>query len=97
MTVEEIREYVESALRAQFEGFVAESFEMMASEGGDGRFHGKVFGTSYSGLIKGGPLYLAVGQAENGVQIVRFGNTESLTPTQADLDLALRKELGIGA
>ena len=40
-------------------------------------------------------LFLVVGKTEKKIQIVKFGNTETLTPSQSDLDLVLLKELGI--
>ena len=96
MTTEEIQHYVDAAIRSRFEGFTAESMEMMTSEGGDGRFFGKVFAMRYLGLSENPEIYLAIGQTEREVQIVKFGNSECLTPQEGDLDFLLQKELGIG-
>lgn len=97
MTTQEIQQYMESAISTACEDYTSESFEMMTSEGGDGRFFGKVVATRYAGLGAGQDCFLAIGQTEKGGQIVKFGNTELLAPTEADLDMALRKELGLGA
>ena len=56
---------------------------------------GKVYATRYSGLPVRGDIFLAIGQSEHGVQIVKLGRAESLTPANADLDWMLEKELGI--
>ncbi|MGJ8725476.1 MAG: hypothetical protein ACSHYB_13035 [Roseibacillus sp.] len=95
MTTQEIQEYIEAAMSSKFDGYTTESAEMMTSEGGDGRFFGKVFATRYAGLPKGQMLFLVVGETEKKIQIVKFGNTESLTPSETDLDLLLLKELGV--
>lgn len=95
MTTEEIQQYIESAISSNFQNYVTESGEMMTSEGGDGRFFGKVYATRYSGLPDDRMLFLVVGETEKKIQIIKFGNSESLTPSTTDLDLLLLKELGI--
>ncbi|MEP4079797.1 hypothetical protein [Haloferula sp.] len=95
MTTEEIQHYINEAVRKKFEGFKAESMEMMTSEGGDGRFLGKVYAMRYLGISENPEIYLAVGSTDRGVQIVKFGNSECLTPQEGDLDFLLQKELGI--
>lgn len=95
MTTQEIQAHIEDAISAKFDGYTTQSAEMMTSEGGDGRFFGKVFATRYSGLAGGRELFLVVGETEKKIQIVKFGNTESLTPSATDLDLILLKELGL--
>lgn len=86
---------MEAAIAAQFEGYTTQAGEMMTSEGGDGRFFGKVDAVRYSGLPQMGELFLVVGETEKKVQIIKFGNTECLAPSQTDLDLVLQKELGL--
>ena len=95
MTPEEIQQYIDSAISSNFDGYTSDSEEMMTSEGGDGRFFGKVFATRYSNLPDDQQLFLVVGETEKKVQIIKFGNTESLAPAETDLDLILLKELGI--
>lgn len=95
MTTEEIQEYINSAIGAGFKGFTSESGEMMTSEGGDGRFLGKVIATRYSGLADGRDLFLAIGATDKKGQIVKLGRSECLSPGKSDLNLLLRKELGI--
>ena len=95
MTTEEIQQYIETAISSQFDGYMTQSGEMMTSEGGDGRFFGKVFAVRYEGIPENPNLFLVVGKTEKKIQIVKFGNTETLTPSQSDLDLVLLKELGI--
>ena len=95
MTNEDIQKYIEKAIGSHFDGITSESGEMMTSEGGDGRFLGKVYATRYSGLPEGKDVFLVVGQSEKKVQVVKFGKTESLTPSKVDLDLMLLKELRI--
>ena len=95
MTTQEIQQYFDAAIASHFEGYTTQSMEMMTSEGGDGRFFGKVFAVRYSGLPKVSEIYLAIGQTEKGVQIVKFGMAETLTPTAGELDFLLRKEVGI--
>lgn len=95
MTTQEIQEYINAAICAKFEEITTESGEMMTSEGGDGRFLGKVIATRYAGLPGGRDLFLAIGETEKKVQIVKLGKSECLSPGKADLDLLLRKELGI--
>ncbi len=97
MTTPEIQEYVENAIRSNFENHTSESGEMMTSEGGDGRFLGKVVATRYGGISGGRDIYLAIGQTEKGTQIIKLGDSECLKPGRTELDLLLRKELGIVA
>jgi hypothetical protein len=94
MTTHEIQQYIDSAISGTFQSFTSESGEMMTSEGGDGRFMGKVVATRYAGLPQG-DIFLAIGKSEKEVQVVKLGRSECLTPSQTDLDLLLRKELGI--
>ena len=91
----EIQQYIDTAINANFDNFTSESDEMMTSDGGDGRFLGKVFATRYSGLPTGNYIFLAIGETEKKVQIVKFGNVECLKPGTSDLDVLLEKELGI--
>lgn len=95
MTTQEIQEHIHQAVRSNFDGFTADSMEMMTSEGGDGRFFGKVVATRYLGLPEAPEIYLAIGTTEKGVQIVKFGNSECLGPKPSDLDFLLMKELGV--
>ncbi len=95
MTTEEIQGYINDAIRSNFEGFTAESMEMMTSEGGDGRFLGKVSAIRYLGLAPAPEIYLAIGTTERGVQIVKFGNSECLQPQVGELDFLLKKEVGV--
>lgn len=95
MTTQEIQDYINNAVRSKFEGYSAESMEMMTSEGGDGRFHGKVFAIRYLDLPEAPEIYLAIGTTDKGAQIVRFGMSESVSPTTGELDFLLQKELGI--
>ena len=95
MTDEEIRDYIDTAINEHFKGYSSESGEMMTSEGGDGRFFGKVFATRYSGLPPSPFVFLAIGKSEKGAQIMKFGRSECIAPTQHDLDMILQKELGI--
>jgi hypothetical protein len=69
----------------------------MTSEGGDGRFLGRVIATRYGGLPEERDLFLAIGKTDKKVQIVKLGKSECLSPGKSDLDLLLRKELGIGS
>jgi len=96
MTTEEIQQYIDSAILSNFDGCTSQSGEMMTDEGGDGRFFGKVIATMYSGLPAGKVIYLAIGQTEKQTQIVKFGDSECLKPGKTELNLLLRKELGIG-
>lgn len=96
MTTGEIQYYIHDAIGSNFEGFVADSMEMMTSEGGDGRFFGKVEAVRYRGLPGAPEVYLAIGTTDQGVQIVKFGMSECLTPTKDELDFLLMKELEIG-
>ncbi|WP_193213645.1 hypothetical protein [Luteolibacter marinus] len=95
MTTEEIQSYINEAIRGNFEGFTADGMEMMTSEGGDGRFLGKVTAIRYRGLPAAADVYLAIGTTEKGVQIVKFGMSECLAPTETELGFLLRKELGL--
>ena len=97
MTTEEIQEYINLAIEAGFEGVKLESGEVMTSEGGDGRFLGKVIATRYGGLPEERDFFLAIGKTDKKVQIVKLGKSECLSPGKSDLDLLLRKELGIGS
>ena len=95
MTTEEIQQYINGVLEKHFQGLSSQSGEMMTSEGGDGRFFGKVIATLYSGFPKGEELYLAIGETEKKTQIIKFGMSESLQPGEHELDMILFKELGI--
>ena len=72
MTTQEIQQYIDAAIGANFEEFTSESGEMMTSEGGDGRFMGKVIATRYGGLPVGRDLFLAIGETDLKVQIVSW-------------------------
>ncbi|QTN33629.1 hypothetical protein HZ994_15365 [Akkermansiaceae bacterium] len=95
MTTQEIQQYIDSAIRSRFDGFTSESGEIMTDEGGDGRFFGKVAATMYAGLPNGKITYLAIGETEKRTQIIKLGDSECLKPGKTELDLLLRKELGI--
>ncbi len=95
MTTEEIQDYIHTAISANFEDFTSESGEVMTSAEGDGRFMGKVFATRYSGLPTEGDIFLAIGESEKKVQVVKLGRSECLEPLQNDLDMILEKETGI--
>ena len=95
MTTTEIQEHIDAAIRSNFEGYTMESGEMMTDEGGDGHFFGKVIATRYSGLRAGQDIYLAIGETEKKTQIIKFGDSECLRPGKPELDLLLRKELGL--
>ena len=95
MTTQEIQQYIDTAIGANFEGFTSESGEMMTSEGGDGRFMGEVIATRYGGLPVGRDLFLAIGETDLEVQIVKLGRSECLSPGEGDLAALLLKELGI--
>ncbi|MBK1830963.1 hypothetical protein JIN77_09525 [Verrucomicrobiaceae bacterium R5-34] len=95
MTTQEIQQYVDAAITANFENFTSESDEMMTSEGGDGRFLGKVYATRYAGLPVASYIFLAIGETDKKVQIVKLGNVECLQPGESDLDMLLEKELGV--
>lgn len=95
MTSQEIQEYVDAAIRANFDGYTAESGEMMTDAGGDGRFFGRVLATRYSGLPSGNDIYLAIGLTEKRTKIVKLGDLECLKPSKDELDLMLLQELGI--
>ena len=95
MTTQEIQQYIDAAIRSHFEDYTSESGEMMTSEGGDGRFLGKVIATRYAGLPGGKDVYLAIGETAKQTQIIKFGDSECLKPSETELDLLLQKELGI--
>ncbi len=95
MTTEEIQQYINTAISANFQGFTSETGEMMTSEGGDGRFLGQVTATMYRGLPNTGDLFLVIGETPKKLQIIKFGDSECLKPGETELDLLLRKELGI--
>lgn len=95
MTTQEIQEYIDAAIRSNFDGYTSESGEMMTSAGGDGRFMGKVIATMYSGLPGGEDIYLAIGQTRKQTQIIKFGDLECLKPSETELDLLLLKVLEI--
>ncbi|WP_411827633.1 hypothetical protein [Luteolibacter sp. AS25] len=95
MTAPEIQQYIETAISANFSGYTTEAGEMMTSEGGDGRFFGKVEATMYSGLPGGKDVFLAIGKTSKQLQIIKLGDSESVKPSEAELDLLLLKELGI--
>ena len=95
MTTEEIQQYIHQVLEAKFTGLSMQSGEMMTSEGGDGRFFGKVIAYLYSGFPGGEELYLAIGETEKKTQIIKFGMSECLQPSEHELDMILLKELGI--
>ena len=95
MTTQEIQDYIEAAVASKFDGYTTDSLEMMTSEEGDGRFFGNVVATRYGGLPPAPEIYLAIGTTDKGVQIVKFGMSETLTPEPTELDFLLLKELGI--
>jgi hypothetical protein len=95
MTTQEIQQYIDAAIRSNFEDYTSESGEMMTSAGGDGRFVGKVIATRYAGLPAGKDIYLAIGQTEKQTQIIKLGDLECLKPSETELDLMLLKELGV--
>ena len=95
MTTEEIQKYIDTAVRSNFKDFTAQSEEMMTSDGGDGRFDGRVSASMYSGLPIGRDIFIAIGQTKEKVQIVKVGRSECLRPSTVDLDLILKKELGV--
>lgn len=95
MTTQEIQEYIDEAIRSKFETMTSESGEMVTSAEGDGRFMGKVFATRYGGLPSGKDIFLAIGETDKKVQIVKLGKSEGLNPEKDNLDMFLLKELGI--
>ncbi len=95
MNTQEIQQYIDAAIGSKFENFTSESGEVMTSAGGDGRFMGKVFATRYAGLPAGKDIFLAIGESEKKVQIVKLGKAECLKPETNDLDMMLEKELEI--
>lgn len=94
MTTQEIQRYIDGAIGSNFDNVTSESGEMMTSEGGDGRFVGKVFATRYAGLPVG-DIFLAIGETKRKIQIMKLGNAECLKPSEEHLDGLLYKELGI--
>ena len=95
MTTQEIRDYIDTAVSSNFTEYKSQSGEMETSEGGDGRFVGKVSATMYSGLPIGRDIFLAIGTSAEGAQIIKVGRSECVKPDTSDLDLLLKKELGI--
>lgn len=95
MTQQEIQQYIDNAISSKFKGYTSESGEMMTSEGGDGRFFGKVFATRYMGFPRRADIYLVIGETVKLTQIIKFGDSECLKPSETELDLLLFKELGI--
>ena len=95
MTTQEIQQHIDAVISAKFEDYTSESGEIMTSPKGDGRFMGKVIATRYSGLPTEKDIFLAIGESEKKVQVVKLGRSECLTPIGNDLDLMLQKELGI--
>ena len=95
MTTEEIQQYIDTAIRAKFPDVASQSGEIMTSEGGDGRFLGKVSATLYSNIPGKCDVYLAIGGTEKNRQIIKLGDSECLSPGESELDLLLLKELGI--
>jgi|TARA_B110000879_G_scaffold201818_1_gene277404 hypothetical protein len=95
MTTQEIQEYIDAVIRSKFKDFTAESGEVMTSAEGDGRFMGKVFATRYGRLPVGRDIFLAIGESEKKVQIVKLGKSECVKPEKDDLDALLKKELGV--
>lgn len=95
MTHQEIQLYIDTAIGLHFKGYTTQSGEMMTSEGGDGRFFGKVIATQYIGLQGRRDFYLVIGETEKRTQIIKFGDTECLKPGELELDIMLYKELGI--
>ena len=95
MTTDEIRDYIDAAISANFDGYKSQSGEIDTSEGGDGRFVGKVAATLYAGLPVGRDIFVAIGSTAEGAQIVKVGRSEVVKPDTENLDLILKKELGI--
>ena len=95
MTDLEIQQYIDRSIRTNFASHTSESGEMMTSEGGDGRFLGRVVATRYMGFAKRQDIYLVIGMTAKGTQIIKFGDTECIKPGEMELDVMLFKELGI--
>ena len=95
MNTQEIQQYIDEAIGSNFEDITSESGEVMTSPEGDGRFMGKVFATRYAGLPAGSDIFLAIGESEKKVQIVKLGKSECVKPEKDDLDALLKKELGV--
>lgn len=95
MTTQQIRDFIDAAVSTNFSDYKSQSGEMQTSEGGDGRFVGKVSATMYSGLPIGRDIFVAVGATAEGAQIVKIGRSECVKPSTDDLGLLLKKELGI--
>ena len=95
MTTQEIQDHVSAAIGSKYEGFSSESGEIVTSEDGDGRFFGKVIAMRYDGLPVANGIFLAIGETDKAIQVVRLGSSECLKPTPIDLSAMLLKELGI--
>ena len=95
MTTREIQKYIDAAVSLNFPDVTSQSEELTTSVGGDGRFEGNVSATKYSGLPLGRDVFVAIGQTAENAQIVKVGRSECLRPSTVDLDLILKKELGI--
>lgn len=95
MTDLEIQQYIDRSIRSNFQSHTSESGEMMTSEGGDGRFLGRVVATRYMGFSNRHDIYLVIGMTAKGTQIIKFGDTECIKPGEMELDVMLFKELGI--
>ena len=74
---------------------IPQSGEMMTSEGGDGRFFGKVYATHYSGLPKGRELFLVVGETEKKVQIVKIRKHGVTHPDRDGFGFGLVERVGV--
>ena len=66
---------------------------MKTSASGDGRFQGKVAATRYAGLPVGKDIFLAIGETDQQVQIVKLGKSECLKPSESDLKMTRMTEL----
>ena len=85
MTTAEILEYIETRISGTYKGYTTASDELTTSEGGDGRFFGKVMATRYSGLPKLGHIFVAIGETVEKVQIIKLGRiSECLRPDTED-------------
>ena len=96
MTTDEIQTYFGEKIAEEFPEVRRETGEITAVAGEDGRFVGTVRATLYANLAGGRQVYAAVGKTEKGIQIVKLGRSECLTPDEGDLDFLLKKELDIG-
>lgn len=95
MTTQEIQDHISNSIGSKYNGVTSESGEIMTSEGGDGRFMGKVDAVRYDGLPIANGIFLAIGETDKAIQIVRLGSSECLNPTPVDLNAMLLKELAI--